>query len=184
MWEVNKPKPVKLVVGILAANKKCLSLAVAAVEKEFGRADNVSEVWEFYQTDYYLEEAGSDILRQFVSIAELIDPSRLCRIKHKTNEIERQLAEELDTSLPRPVNLDPGIIEPSKLVLASTKNFSHRIYIGEGMYAELTLSFVKGKWESFSYTFPDYKEDRYHGFLSDVRQKLVEQLREPELLGN
>jgi hypothetical protein len=178
MWEVNKPKPVKLIVGVLAADKKCLSSAVAAVEKEFGQADIVSEVWEFYQTDYYVEEAGGDILRQFVSIKELIDPGQLCRIKHKTNEMERALAGKLDVGLPRPVNLDPGIIEPSKLVLASTKNFSHRIYIGEGMFAELTLSFAKGKWESFPYTFPDYKEDRYHGFLSDVRQKLVKQLRE------
>ena len=80
--------------------------------------------------------------------------------------------------LPRPVNLDPGIIEPSKLILASTKNFSHRIYIGNSIYAELTLSFVKGTWQSYSYTFPDYKEERYHEFLSKVRNRLVEQLRE------
>ena len=83
----------------------------------------------------------------------------------------------MDMDLPRPVNLDPGIIEPSKLVLASTKNFSHRIYIGDGMYAELTLSFCRGKWQSFPYTFPDYKEERYHDFLSKVRDRLVEQAR-------
>jgi len=177
MWEINEPEPVKLIVGILAADKTCLQAALETITAEFGRTDLVSEVFDFYQTDYYKDQAGENILRQFVSIAELIDPGRLASIKHKTNRIEKELAEKLDTSLPRPVNLDPGIIEPSKLVLASTKNFSHRIYIGESMYAELTLSFCKGKWQSFPYTFPDYKEDRYHEFLSTVRGKLVEQIR-------
>ena len=177
MWEVNKPKPVKLIVGVLAADEGSLSAAVAAVESRFGRADLVSEVWPFYQTDYYRDQTGSSILRQFVSIESLIDPGELCRIKLATNEMEEDLAKKLSTAVPRPVNLDPGLIEPSKLVLASTKNFSHRIYIGDGIYAELTLSYVKGKWESFSYTFPDYKQERYHEFLSRVRQKLVEQLK-------
>lgn len=180
MWEVNKPKPVKLIVGVLAADEGSVSAALAAVEGRFGVADLVSEVWPFYQTDYYREQTGDAILRQFVSIGPLIDPGELCRIKHATNELEEQLAKKLCRPVPRPVNLDPGLIEPSKLVLASTKNFSHRIYIGEGMYAELTLSYVKGKWESFSYTFPDYKQDRYHGFLSRVRDRLVEQLRQSE----
>ncbi len=180
MWEVNKPKPVKLIVGVLAADEDSLSAAVTAVESRFGHADFVSEVWPFYQTDYYRDQTGDSILRQFVSIADLIDPGELCRIKLKTNQMEEQLAKKLSKTVPRPVNLDPGLIEPSKLVLASTKNFSHRIYIGEGMYAELTLSYVKGKWESFSYTFPDYKQERYHGFLSRAREKLVEQLRQFE----
>ncbi len=180
MWEVNKPKPVKLIVGVLAADEDSLSAAVTAVQNRFGHADFVSEVWPFYQTDYYRDQTGVSILRQFVSIEALIDPGELCRIKHATNEMEEHLAKKLSKPVPRPVNLDPGLIEPSKLVLASTKNFSHRIYIGEGMYAELTLSYVKGKWESFSYTFPDYKQERYHGFLSRAREKLVEQLRKLE----
>jgi len=177
MWQINKPEPVKLIIGILAADKDCLTSAVKAITTEFGKSDLISDAFEFYQTDYYKDEAGENILRQFVSFTELIDPGRLASIKHKTNEIEELLAKKLDTPLPRPVNLDPGIIEPSKLVLASTKNFSHRIYIGDSMYAELTLSFCKGKWNGFQYTFPDFKEDRYHGFLSKVREKLVDQIR-------
>jgi len=184
MWEVAEPKPVKLIVGILAADKRCLDAAMASVTARFGKADMVSQVWDFYQTDYYKDELGDKPVRQFVSIDELIDPGQLAEIKHRANEIERTLAEELDSGLPRPVNLDPGMIEPSKLVLASTKNFSHRIYIGNGMYAELTLSFCKGRWQEFSYTFPDYKEQRYHGFLSKVRDRLVEQLRERNLTEN
>ena len=178
MWQINKPDPVKLIVGILAADEVCLQAAVNAITAEYGQYDLISDAFDFHQTDYYKDQAGENILRQFVSFTELIDPGRLAAIKHRTNEIEEILATKLDTPLPRPVNLDPGIIEPSKLVLASTKNFSHRIYIGDSMYAELTLSFCKGKWESFQYTFPDFKEDRYHGFLSKVRDKLVEQIRE------
>ena len=177
MWEVPDPEPVKLIVGILAANEDCLAAGRNKIAENFGQCDLVSEAWPFTQTTYYKDELGENVLRQFVSIAELIDPGQLASIKHKANHIEEQLAGTLATDLPRPVNLDPGTIEPSKLVLASTKNFSHRIYIGDKMYAELTLSFCKGKWQSFAYTFPDYKEDRYHSFLSKVRQRLVEQLR-------
>ena len=177
MWQVNKPQPVKLIVGILAADEVALDAALQRIYEEFGKTDLLSEVWPFTQTSYYKDELGENILRQFVTTAKLIDPGQLADIKHRANRIEMELAEKLSTDLPRPVNLDPGIIEPSKLILASTKNFSHRIYIGDGMYAELTLSFCKGAWQSFSYTFPDYKEQRYHGFLSTARDKLVEQLR-------
>jgi hypothetical protein len=92
--------------------------------------------------------------------------------------MEKKLAVRLGGNLTRPVNLDPGYIEPSKLVLASTKNFSHRIHIGKKIWAEVTLIFSKGQWKGFEYSFPDHKEDRYHGFFSQVREKLVQQLRE------
>ena len=178
MWDLNKPNPVKLIVGILAADEGSLQAARESIAEAFGPADMVSEVWPFTQTDYYKDETGESILRMFVAIEKLIDPGELAEIKHTTNRIERDLAEKLGTRLARPVNLDPGIIEPSKLVLASTKNFSHRIYIGRQMFAEVTLIFSKGKWQSFPFTFPDYKEDRYHGFLNKVRTRLVEQLKQ------
>ncbi len=81
------------------------------------------------------------------------------------------------TKLPRPVNLDPGIIEPSKLVLATTKNYSHRIYIGNKMFAEVTLIYEKGSWQHFDYTYPDYRQPAYHDFFTKVRNRLVEQLK-------
>ena len=130
MWTLNEPNPVKLIVGILAANNQCLNTAAEAFTDKFGTPDFTSEVWPFDKTDYYKEQMGPRILRQFISIDRLIDPGRLAKIKHQTNKIERKLARALRLPLPRPVNLDPGIIEPSKLVLATTKNYSHRIYIG------------------------------------------------------
>ena len=150
---------------------------MVAIEAEFGRIDLVSEVWPFDQTDYYKDQTGENILRQFVSIEELIDAGRLAQIKHLSNRLEQNLAAKLKLGLPRPVNLDPGIIEPSKLILASTKNYSHRIYIGENMYAEVTLIFDKGRWRPFDYTYPDYRQQCYFDFFDKVRTGLVEQLR-------
>lgn len=178
MWEIQQPHPVKLMIGILAADRRCLDTAGAAVIAAFGQADLTSPVYPFDLTQYYEQQAGADILRQFISIEQPIDPGRLAEIKHQTNQLEKQLAESLKTSYPRPVNLDPGYIEPSKLVLASTKNFAHRVYIGSGMWAEVTLTYNKGLWQVYPYTFPDFKSGRYNDFLSQVREKLVSQMRQ------
>ncbi len=177
MWDLQNPKPVKLIIGILATDETALAAAVKAISKSFGTIDLTSDVWPFTQTDYYKDELGPNALRQFVSIEKLIDPGKLAQIKHETNSLEQQLADSLKLSLPRPVNLDPGFIEPSKLILASTKNFSHRIYIGNRMFAEVTLMYEKGRWRHFEYTFPDYRQSCYHDFLSKVRTRLMEQLK-------
>ncbi|MHC4727544.1 MAG: DUF4416 family protein [Planctomycetota bacterium] len=177
MWKLNDPKPVKLIIGILAANYNCLHTAADSLSDKFGKVDFSSEVWPFDQTDYYKEQTGPRILRQFVSIKRLIDPGILAKIKHQTNKLEQKLAKKLALPLTRPVNLDPGIIEPSKLILATTKNYSHRIYIGKKMYAEVTLIFDKGSWRSQFYTYPDYKQQCYFDFFDKVRTRLMEQLK-------
>ena len=166
-----------MITGILAADEAALKSAEKAVIAEFGKADFISDIWPFNATRYYEDETGGNIVKQFVSIEKLIRPSKLAKIKHRTNRLEKKLAKILKTSLPRPVNLDPGIIEPSKLILATTKNFSHRIYIGQKMYAEVTLTFHRGQWKSYDYTFDDHKQQCYHDFFSKVRTKLVEQLK-------
>jgi hypothetical protein len=178
MWEIQQPKPVKLMVGILAADRRCLEAACGRVIEAFGPADLTSPVYPFDMTEYYEEQAGPNILRQFLAIEQLIDPGRMAEIKHKANQIEKELAASLGTPFPRPVNLDPGYVEPSKLVLASTKNFAHRVYIGTGMWAEVTLTYNKGVWQVYPYTFPDFKSGRYNEFLSQVRERLVSQLRQ------
>jgi hypothetical protein len=175
MWNLKKPDRVKLIIGILAADNQCLSAAANTCQKKFGQADFLSHIWHFRHTDYYRNETGDNILRQFISIDHLIRPGKLAAIKHRTNRLERKLAENLDNDLPRPVNLDPGIIEPSKLVLATTKNHSHRVYIGKKMYAEVTLVYKNGTWQHFDYTYPDYRQERYFEFFEKVRKKLLEQ---------
>jgi hypothetical protein len=177
MWNLREPNPVKLIVGILAANHQCLNSAADIVTGKFGNADFTSDVWPFDKTNYYQEQMGPRILRQFLSIDKPIDPGRLAKIKIQTNKIEQKLARALRLPLPRPVNLDPGIIEPSKLVLATTKNYSHRIYIGKKMYAEVTLIFDKGIWKPLEHTYPDYRQQCYFDFFEKVRIRLLEQLK-------
>ena len=177
MWQLKDPKPVKLIVGILAADRNCLHAGVEAVIDKFGKTDLTSHVWPFAETDYYRNETGPTILRQFICFEKLTHPEKLAKIKLVTNKLEKKLAKTLGIPLPRPVNLDPGIIEPGKLVLATTKNFSHRIYIGKRMYAEVTLTFSKGVWQAFDYTFPDYRTPHYHEFFNRARTRLLEQLR-------
>jgi len=177
MWELKAPKPVKLIIGILAADHQCLHAAIEALIDKFGNADFVSDVWPFEKTDYYKDQTGEHILRQFVSIKRLIDPGNLAKIKHRTNKLERKLASKLGLPLPRPANLDPGIIEPSKLILATTKNYSHRIYIGKKIYAEVTLIFDKGHWRALDHTYPDYRQQCYFDFFAKVRTRLLEQLK-------
>jgi len=177
MWNVKEAKPVKLIVGILAADHQSLHAAVEAIDAKLGKTDFTSDVWPFDKTDYYKDQTGPRILRQFVSIEKLIDPGKLVKIKHKTNKLEQKLAAKAALPVPRPVNLDPGYIEPSKLVLASTKNYSHRIYIGKKIYAEVTLIFDKGNWRPLEHTYPDYRQQCYFDFFAKVRNKLLEQLK-------
>jgi hypothetical protein len=177
MWKLQTPKPAKLIIGILAADEEFLKIAIEVINANFGKTDFLSDIWPFNQTDYYKDQTGENILRQFVSIEKLIDPGKLAKIKLKTNKLEQKLAEQSASDLLRPVNLDPGLIEPSNLILATTKNYSHRIYIGKKIFAEVTLVFDKGAWKPFGYTYPDYRQDCYHDFFSKVRTRLLEQLK-------
>ena len=177
MWDTKEPKPAKLIMGILAPDERCLKAAAERLAAAFGTLDLVSGVWPFDQTEYYTDQIGPTILRQFVSAEPLVDPGQLAAIKHRTNRIEQDLVASLGLAVPRPVNLDPGLIEASKLVLATTKNYSHRIYIGDQMYAEVTLLYDKGRWCPMPYTYPDYRQACYHAFFNKVRARLVEQLR-------
>ena len=180
MWQLKKPEPAKLIIGILATNSDFIDIACDAVAGQFGPIDLQSEIWPFTHTNYYENQTGQHILRKFVTLQSLIKPAQLAAVKHRTNRIERTRAKKaakMNCQLPRPINLDPGIIEPSKLILASTKNFSHRIYIGKKMYAEVTLIYDKGKWTTLPYTYPDYKQQCYFDFFSKVRNRLLEQLK-------
>ena len=92
MWKLQAPKPAKLIIAILAADEECLKAALEAINANFGKTDFLSDVWPFDKTDYYKDQTGENILRQFVSIEKLIDPGKLAKIKLKTNKLEQKLA--------------------------------------------------------------------------------------------
>jgi len=181
MAQTHQPRPVKLIAGLLAGQAEWLDAAVAALVERFGRTDVVSEDMAFDFTDYYEAQMGRDLLRRFVAFERLIDPGELAAVKCRTNELEAELAGRF-TEVPRPVNIDPGYVELGKLVLASAKNFSHRVYLRDGIYAEVTLQYRRGKWMAGPMTFPDYAGGRYDAFLTAARQRLAEQYH-PALAG-
>ena len=173
------PQAVKLIVAMLSREVSLFRLAEEEMQKLWGVIDIHSNIFSFEHTNYYENQMGSALKRKFISFSQLIYPGLLASIKHQSNSLEEKIAQtEIGRSLTvkRPVNLDPGYVDPGKLVLATTKNYSHRIYIGQSMYAEATLHYHKGRWEAWPYTYPDYASDEYDQFLNQTRQRLMEQL--------
>jgi len=174
MAHVRKPLLVKLFIGVLTSSPDLLPEIEERLASLFGSVDSQSDLLPFDQTHYYDEEMGAPIFRRFFSLAALIDPSEISSIKIKTNDLESAFCGRC--SKPRPVNLDPGYLEQSKIVLASTKNYFHRILISGGIYAEVTLHYEEGEWRAFPWTFPDYKSGRYHEYFSSLRELYRSQL--------
>jgi len=139
----------------------------------FGPVDYRSVHIPFTFTTYYEPEFGRNLVRQFLAFERLVDPGRLAAIKVLTNELEERLG-ELGR---RRVNLDPGYMSEAKLVLATTKNHSHRIYIGQGIYAEVTLSWRDRDWRAWPWTYPDYQSEAYLDVLRTIRGIYCEQIR-------
>ena len=179
MAQVRPVPPVKLIVGMLSQTELLFEAARRKMSTAWGTIDIISAVLPFDYTDYYTRQMGKPLLRQFVSFERLIDPGDLAPIKHQSNAWEEELGQTEPGRAPavaRPINLDPGYVEPSKLVLATTKNYSHRIYIGGSMYAETTLRYHQGRWAAWPFTYPDYGSGAYDEFLTTVRDRLMEQL--------
>jgi hypothetical protein len=174
MAEIRKPLPVKLFIGVLTSIPDLLPEIEESLATCFGSVDSRSDLLPFDQTHYYDEEMGAPIFRRFFSLAALIEPSEISSIKIETNDLESAFCGRC--SKPRPVNLDPGYLEQSKIVLASTKNYFHRILISGGIYAEVTLHYEEGEWRAFPWTFPDYKSGRYHEYFFSLRDLYRNQL--------
>jgi hypothetical protein len=167
-------KPVKLICAVLFSPAVDLDKTIADLESLFGVIDNRSPVYNFTFTDYYYDEMGECLKKQFLSFEKPVMPDQLADIKNSTNKIETGYS----ANGKRTVNLDPGYLEESKLILASTKNYSHRIYLKDGIWAELTLSYASGKFVTHPWTYSDYQSELSHDFLNRVREIYISQLRE------
>jgi hypothetical protein len=119
---------------------------------------------------------GDTIDRMFLSFERLIEADQLPEIKRQTNQLEQEMAALLPI-VKRPVNLDPGYIEHAKVILASTKNFYHRIYLGGGIFGEVTMHFKNNTYHFFPWTYPDYQSRDYQEFFLRIRQIYRSQLR-------
>ena len=170
------PQPAKLVVGVLLKDKTLLPEVSAALEDRFGPLALISPWMPFGYTAYYETEMGAPLFRRAVVFRDMVAQDGLARIKLATNAIEQTYMVEGQ----RRVNIDPGHLLLARFVLATGKNYSHRIYIGEGIYAELTLVFKRGAFRPLPWTYPDYADRPLRVFLQRVRSQYAGDLkREP-----
>ena len=178
MGRPTKAEPVKLLVGMLSAYPGAMGEAEAHLADPLGPVEARSDLFAHEFTEYYRDEMGHPLARYFVSLERLIRPGDLAGIKRFTGDVEDRVAAEGNWPVARPVNLDPGYITPAKLVLASTKNHAHRIYLDGGIYGEVTLVYERGAWQTLRWTYPDYRTPDYHAFFTQVRERLLAQRRE------
>lgn len=178
MGVISPPQPVLLILAAFSRYPEALEWAKGKASAAWGGVALESPEFEFRETDYYEPTMGSELVKKFFAFGELIDPGRLADLKIQTNGWEREYRELGLHPETRPLNLDPGYIALGKLVLASTKDFAHRIYLGRGIYAEVTLCYRKGAWEPLPWTFADYRRGDYHAFFSRCREYLHRQLKE------
>jgi hypothetical protein len=169
------PGPVKLIIGIFTKEKGVLNSVSNRLMQQFGQIDLISKWLPFDKTDYYQEEMGGPLFRRILSFRTLIHRDDLVTVKLATNDLEAEYTEEGR----RNVNIDPGYVSREHVVLATGKNYSHRIYLGKGIYAELTLIYSKGAFRPVPWTYPDYAEGSLIGFLQRIRNKYVHDLGHP-----
>jgi hypothetical protein len=178
MTEAKAFRPVKLVAGIIFREEPVLARASAGLERLFGPCDHRSACFPFDTTDYYEAEMGPGLKRLFLSFRHLVGPEQLPDIKLRTNALERELQAGLGAA-GRPANIDPGFLTASALIMATAKDFSHRVPLRDGVYAHLELLFTKEGIRFLDWTYPDFKKKPGYGeFLLEVRQTYLAQLRE------
>jgi hypothetical protein len=178
MGQPSVPAPALLLVAAFSRYPAALDWARKRLAGAWGPIVRSSEAYPFLDTSYYEATMGAGLVKRLFALATRIDPARLPELKLAANAWEAEYAALKRHPEPRPLNLDPGYLTLSKLVLASTKDFAHRIYLGQGIYAEITLFFRRGRWEPHEWTFPDYQRPEVQAFLSECRDDLHRLTRE------
>jgi hypothetical protein len=169
MGHLRLPDPVVLIVAAFSRHATALAWAQTRLEHAFGPVALTSLRFEFNQTRYYEPTMGPGLQKQFFVFDRLVAPDCLPEVKRLTNDLEATLAGTSTYPESRPLNLDPGLLSLGKFLLATTKDQAHRIYLRDGIYAEVTLRFQAGQFEPWPWTYADYREAAVRAFLKDVR---------------
>lgn len=172
MSKISLPRKVKLIIGYIYRNEDLLEMAERLCRRKFGPADYESGVFDFGWTDYYQREFGGGLKRRFVSHERLVPPDDIYKVKLITNRFERMLS----AGGKRRVNIDPGYISEGNLVLLTTKDYGHRVYLKNGIYAESTLHFRSGSYRPWEWTYPDYRTAGHIGLFNTIRALYRSQL--------
>ncbi len=172
-----RPLPAKLVIGLIVHDKLLLEEAAARLVDSFGPLEMASPWYPFDYTGYYAGEMGAPLFRRMLVFKDLVDQDRLVQIKLETNGLE----DKFSARGRRRVNIDPGLLTYERFVLATGKNYTHRIYLGKGIFADLTLVYRKGGYQALDWTYPDYAGEPIKAFLEKVRTRYRRQLGDIKL---
>jgi hypothetical protein len=167
-----KHLPVKFFAGLIFKDEQVYDRCRAVLLKAFGESDLASPVFPFIHTSYYEKEFGTSLKKAFISFKRLIPVQSLPDIKIRTNALEQKysLYEK------RRINIDPGYLTLAKIVLATTKDYSHRIFLGKGIFGESTLVFRNNSFIPWEWTYPDFRAPEYLSFYNELRRIYAKQI--------
>ena len=179
MASIQPHRPVLLLLAAFSRYPEALDWARQTAEEAWGDVALHSERFDHRETAYYQASMGPDLQKTFFAFESLIDPAELVLCKQTSNQWELDYQTLGGHPEPRPLNLDPGYLTEAKLVLATTKDRDHRIYLSRGIYAENTLYYYRGAWTPRPWTYPDYLRPDYHAFFDGCRDYLRKRAAEP-----
>jgi len=175
MGQIRPHYPVVLLLAAFSRHESALEWTRQQACRQWGPLALASDVFEFENTGYYEQTMGSGLKKVLLAFADLVDPAVLVEVKHQTNGWEEQFRQLHGGPELRPLNLDPGYVTEAKVVLATTKDRDHRLYLARGIYAEVTLYYQRGRgWQGRDWTYPDYRSAAYHEFFTRCRNFLRE----------
>jgi hypothetical protein len=175
--DVRWVEPVIRICAVITRHGVARQWAIDRLTEVWGPMLGVTPPIAFEAGGYYTSTMGADLKKVLVAMAEVTDPSELADWKHQTNKWEAEYAEGRPMTESRPLNLDPGYVTQAKLVLATTKDRDHRIYLRDGMFAEVTLNYVGKQWQHHRWTYPSYCRQEVAEFADNCRRELRKYLR-------
>lgn len=177
MGQARKPIPVLLITAISSSDEAALHWGAEKVAEAWGKVWLKTPVFNFDHTSFYRSTMGDGIKKQLIAFEQPVDPSQLAQVKNESNALEREYEQLREYDVQRPINIDPGYVTEAKLILATIKDRDHRVYLSDGIYAEVTLSYYGKKWNGSRWTYPDYVTSENLAFVEKCRLRLREKLQ-------
>jgi hypothetical protein len=172
---MSAPK-VKLILAVMLPESESIPHSCEVLEEVFGAAEAVSDPFVFLFSDYYRQEMGPGLRKFLVAVEPLFEASDMVRLKQKATQVEDR--HRNDQSGNRRLNIDPGFLTASQFILTSRKDAAHRIFLADGVFAEISLLFSHGRYRPLAWTYPDYRLELIAGFLRKVRGRYLRQMRD------
>ena len=170
MGNVRDDRPALRVMAVSSRYDEAFDWAIEKSTQHWGPIELSSDRFDFSETGYYTKSMGTSLKKQLLAFSTRIQQQEIVESKLESNEWEDEFLKSADWEVERPINLDPGYVTEAKLVLATTKDRDHRIYLRQGILAEVTLFYQGLRWQSSRWTYPDYRRPEFHAFFDECRE--------------